>query len=277
MIQSYTTPPGNAFSRHFVPHVLNPQIEYLAECRPMCFAMGNAVRLLKAKVAQLDVDTADQDANAFLCDAIDTFVQERISYAEVSVTKNGADRIVDGDIILTYGNHRLARKSIEHAWAAGKSFGVIVVDDPYDRTGRELVKLLCQKGIAVSYVQQMRGLACHMERVSKVLLGVEAVFSDGSLYGASGTSDIAMAASSSNVSVIALCESLGVDRDRVPTDNFTYNEIDPERCSADSFRLLFDAVPAKYVGALLTEYEESRWGTPSEAVQAVLRAKDDIN
>ncbi len=108
------------------------------------------------------------------------------------------------------------------------------------------------------------------------MLGAEAVFANGSIYGAAGTADIAMAATSLGKPVIVLCESINVDRDRVATDSITYNEIDPERCSEDSFRLLFDTTRAKYVSNLITEYEESSGSSPSQAVQTVLRTKEDI-
>jgi len=277
VIESYETPPGNAFSRHFVSHVLNPQIEYLKQCRPMCFAMGNAIRLLKAKVSLIDIDMEDRDAIQFLCDFIDGFIQERIRYAEVAVTRNAVDLIEDGDAILTYGNQGLVRKALEQAWSEGVKFDVAIVDDPYDQTGLELAKELRQHGIRVSYYPQAGALTYNLRRATKVFLGAEAIFANGALYGPSGTCDIAMAASSLNKPVIALCESVNVDRDRVATDSLAYNEIDPERCSGDSFRLLFDTTRDVFVSILITEYEESSGSTPSQAVQQVLRTKEDPN
>lgn len=146
VIESYKTPPGNAFSRHFVSHVLNPQIEYLIECRPMCFAMGNAIRLLKARVSQLDLDTDDADAIEDLVESINIFIQERIFVAAVGIAHEAASMIHDGDVVLTYGGPRLVRAALEKAWDQGMRFDLIVVNDSSDpKAGKDLAKLFQQR------------------------------------------------------------------------------------------------------------------------------------
>jgi len=259
--------------------VLNPQIDYLTECRPMCFAMGNAIRLLKTKITLVSLEMSDTEASDFICDFIENFIHERIRLAEVAVLRIGRNHIQDGDTILTYCHSRLVRKLLEKAWSEGVKFKVIILDDIHDRTGQELAGLLVQLGVQVTYAQlypHLGGLTYHLSRATKVLLGTEAVFANGALYGPAGTSDIALAATSLRKPVIALSESINIDRDRVATDSVTYNEIDPEQCSADSFRLLFDTTRDSYVSYLVTEYEESSGKTPSLSVQAVLRAKEEI-
>src|SRR5689334_2535297 len=103
VIESYETPKGNSLSRHFIPHVLNPQIEYLTECRPMCFAMGNAIRLLKGRVNQFDIDTAEDEAKEDLLEWIDSLIHERVTLAEDAIAQNAAESINEGDTIITYG------------------------------------------------------------------------------------------------------------------------------------------------------------------------------
>ncbi|KAI5924677.1 hypothetical protein F4810DRAFT_718942 [Camillea tinctor] len=252
VIDSYNTPPGNTLARHLTPHVLNPQIDYLTACRPMCFSMGNAIRWLKLQVSKIDPDVPEQEAKKQLCDSIDSFIQERISVADFVITEKAARRIVNGDTILVFGRSTLVERTLLHAHSAGTRFSVIVIDDPYEKKGQVLSKTLAAEGISVSYCGDFGGLRWHVQRASMVLLCAESMFSNGSMYGRSGSCDLAIAAKALEIPVTVLCETINIT-DRVATDSLTYNEIDPERCSAASFRLLFDATLAKYLSVVITE------------------------
>ncbi|EHA47450.1 hypothetical protein MCOR27_003915 [Pyricularia oryzae] len=277
VLLSYEAPAGNSFSRHFVPYVLNPQIEYLTECRPMCFAMGNAIRQIKSRVSELDIETSDKTSIKTLCKAVDAFIEEKINYAEVIVTKNAADMIADGDVLLTYGHHRLVQKAMQLAWADGKRFSVVVVADSTGANGRDLAKLLHTEGVKVSYVPRLVELSGILRPGTKVMLGVESVFANGALYAPLGTSDIAAAAALRDIPVIALSESINVDRDRVAIEPLTYNEIEPDKFTGDGFRLLFDTTREEHVSVLITEFETETGNAPPSAVLAILRKQDDPN
>ncbi|KAJ4306501.1 hypothetical protein N0V88_001304 [Collariella sp. IMI 366227] len=275
VIESYETPEGNSLSRHLVPHVLNPQIEYLTECRPMCFAMGNAIRLLKGKVNKFDIDAAEEEAKEDLLEWIDVLLNERITLAEYAIARNAAESINEGDTILTYGRHRLVEKTLLDAKQSGKSFDVTIIDDPYEREGQELAQTLRQAGIPVLYSPNLGGLRPKVAAASNVFLGGEAIFANGSLQASSGTADVAMAAENAGVKVIVLCETINFDRDRVSVDSLTYNEIDPERNTADCFRLLFDNTHEKYITGVMTEFESGGGNSPAQAILALLRKQED--
>ncbi|KAL2019989.1 hypothetical protein VTK56DRAFT_8989 [Thermocarpiscus australiensis] len=275
VVESYKTPEGSSLSRHFVPHVLNPQIEYLTECRPMCFAMGNAIRLLKAKVNKFDINTPQDVAKEGLLEWIDFLINERITLAEYVIARNAAESIMEGDTILTYGRHRLVEKTLLNAKKIGKSFNVIIIDDPYERQGQELAKELRQADIHVLYSPNLGGLRPKVAAATNVFLGGEAIFANGSLNAPSGTADVAMAAMNAGVKVIVLCETINFDRERVSVDALTYNEIDPERNTADCFRLLFDNTHDKYITGVITEFESGGGNSPAQAILALLRKQED--
>ncbi|KAH8664135.1 hypothetical protein BX600DRAFT_381752 [Xylariales sp. PMI_506] len=252
VISSYTTPPGHTLARHFTPHVLNPQIEYLTACRPMCFSMGNAIRWLKLQVSKIDTDATEDDAKRELCRAIDTFITERITVADEVITESAARYIHDEDVILTYGRSAIVEQTILLAHEMGTKFSVIVIDDPFAQPGQQLARILSAQGIKVSYSGDFGGLTNHMRRATKVFVAAEAMFSNGSLYARSGTCDVALAANALEKQVLTLCETINIT-ERVSNDSLTYNEIDPEKSSAASFRLLFDTTPDKYLQLLITE------------------------
>ncbi|KAK3373702.1 translation initiation factor eif-2b-like protein [Lasiosphaeria ovina] len=275
VIESYETPKGNSLSRHFVPHVLNPQIEYLTECRPMCFSMGNAIRLLKAKVNKFDIDTPEDEAKEGLLGAIDVFIKERVMLAEFVIARNAAAIIKDGEHVLTYGRHRLVEKTLLQASEDGKTFEVSIVDDPYDGGGRELAKALRHAGIRVFYSPNLGGLNAIAHRATNAFLGAEAIFANGSLQAPAGTADVAIAVSAQLKKVIALCETINFDRERISVDALTYNEVDPERNTTESFRLLFDNTRDKYISGVVTEFETGSGLSPAQSILALLRKQED--
>ncbi|KAI1266709.1 translation initiation factor eIF-2B subunit delta [Xylariaceae sp. FL1019] len=273
VIDAYITPAGNTLARHLTPHVLNPQIEYLSACRPMCFSMGNAIRWLKLQVSKIDPDVAEADAKKQLCANIDTFIQERVTMADIEIISKAAIYVNEGDTILVYGGNRLVERALLHAHsAAGKNFGVIVVDDPFDPKGQALTRTLLAKGIKVSYSGDFSGLRRQLERADWVLFGAEAVFSNGALYGRAGTCDIAIAAHDLGKQIFVLSESINIT-ERVSTDSLTYNEIDPELCTGAAFRLLYDTTPSKYLTTIITDVAD----VDATSVSFLLRKLEDSN
>lgn len=276
VIETYEAPPGQTFIRNFLPHCLNPQIEYLTGCRPMCFSMGNAIRLIKAKIAKLvELNKSDEEAKESLCQSIELFLQERVLYAADSIARKALGSIQDGDTILTYGNPRLVRIALQRAWAKGRKFEVAIVDDPFDRSGQELAKSLRNDGIRVYYHPSLAGIAINVKRVTKVLLGAEAMFANGSMYAQAGTADIALAAKDADIPVIALLETVNCDRERMAVDALTYNEISPDQCTADSFRLLFDTTRDRYISMVVTESEDANASGLSSSILSVLKRLDE--
>ncbi|KAG6038675.1 hypothetical protein E4U41_003910 [Claviceps citrina] len=267
VIDAYTTPHGNTFSRHFTSHVLNPQIEYLSACRPMCFSMGNAIRWLKLQISKIDIDLPDADAKHMLCQSIDGFIHEHIVLADFVIVKTAADRIsTDDEVVLTYAHHKLVERALLQAKADGKRFRVILVDDPFERVGIEHAKRLAAAGVPVTYVSDLGALRTHLQEATMVLAAAEAMFSNGSMYARAGTSDIAMMAADLGVRVVALSETVNFT-ERLSIDSLTYNEIDPASSTDEGFRLLFDTTRDKFISVVVTELGNSS----AMAVPAILR------
>ncbi|RFU79257.1 translation initiation factor eif-2b subunit delta [Trichoderma arundinaceum] len=271
VIDSYTTPHGTTLSRHFTSHVLNPQIVYLTACRPMCFSMGNAIRWLKLQISKIDIDMADSDAKKLLCEAIDSFIHERITLADLVIVNTAADMIAEDDVILTYAQHHLVERALLKAKANGKRFKVILVDDPFERVGLGHVKKLAAAGIPVAYSPDFGALRTNLQESTTVLVAAEAMFSNGAMYARAGTCDVATAAFDLGMRVISLCETINFT-ERVSIDSLTYNEIDPERNTDEEFRLLFDTTRDKSISAVVTELGICS----AKSVPAILRKLEEL-
>ncbi|KAL5612899.1 hypothetical protein BROUX41_004024 [Berkeleyomyces rouxiae] len=270
VIESYSAPQGTSMSRHFTPHVLNPQIEYLAVCRPLCFAMGNAIRRIKVVITKIEIDTPEAEAKQLLFEVIDSMLHERITIADNVIAHNTANLIKDGDVIMTYASHRLVEISLQLARSNGRKFRAVIIDDPFQLDGLGLAKRLKADGIHITYYPDLSGLRAGLEDATIVMVGAEAMFSNGAMYARSGTADLAIATKTFGTRLYALNQSINFT-DRVALDSLTYNEIDPDLNRETGIRLLFDTTRPEYIGSLISDYGE----TPLSTVATLRRLQEE--
>ncbi|KAI5306313.1 hypothetical protein KEM56_001443 [Ascosphaera pollenicola] len=228
VIESYVTPPKNSLTRHLTTH-LSPQITYLTSCRPLSVSQGNAIRAIKLAISSIDPSVPDNEAKVFLCEYIDQYIRERITVAGQVITNSAADKIRDGDIVLTYGHSHSIQKALLLAHSLGKKFRVVIVDTRPLFEGKSLARTLADAGLDVRYFY-ITGLHHAMKDVTKVFLGAHAMMSNGQLYARVGTAMVAMAAKERiggiTTPVIVCCETVKFV-DRVALDSVVLNEIAP--------------------------------------------------
>ncbi|PMD59260.1 IF-2B-domain-containing protein [Hyaloscypha bicolor E] len=266
VIESYTTPPQNSLSRHLTSHVLSPQIEYLSSCRPLSISMGNAIRWLKLEVSKVDVSVPDAEAKKGLCDAIDVFIRERVTFADQVIARSAADKIKNGDVIMTYAKSSIVQRALVTAHEEGKKFRVIIVDSRPLHEGKHLAAALVKIGMDVKYCL-INGLSHNIQDVTKVLLGAHAMMSNGRLFSRIGTALVAMEANEADKPVIVLCETIKFT-ERVALDSIVHNEIAPSdelvipggplENWGDIKKLqlcnpMYDVTPADYIQMIVTE------------------------
>ncbi|MDI1489321.1 MAG: hypothetical protein OHK93_008599 [Ramalina farinacea] len=225
VISSYTTPVATSLPRHLTTH-LSSQIDYLISYRPLSVSQGNAIRWLKVAISAVDISTPEEQAKSDLCIGIDNFIREKISVADQVIAASGAERIKDGDVIMTYAKSSIVEKTLAEAFYQGKRFKVVVIDSHPLYEGRNLARALVDLGVEVQY-SLINGLAHVVGPVTKTFLGAHAMMSNGRLYSRLGTAMVAMMAKDVNSPVMVCCESVKVT-DRVALDSFVHNEIAPE-------------------------------------------------
>lgn len=245
VIADYVVPPDMELNRNIVHH-LSAQINFLVYQRPMCTGLGNAMRWLKSEAIALPSDMNDDVAKNHLITMIGDYIRERITAAGDVIADSGADKIQDGDVILTYGISSTVQRLLLTAHAMGRRFRVIVVDCRPHNDGRKLVRRLVEADLSnldsnetskdnsdvdseqnisyTNYTSNVKGrgrnglsggityapitaLSFLMRDVSKVFLGAEAFFANGAMLSRSGTSMVALAAHSFHVPVIVACET----------------------------------------------------------------------
>ena len=232
--------------------------------------MGSAIRWLKVQISAVDVSTEESVAKLDLCNAIDIYIQEKITLASEVIAKKAKEKICDGDVILTFAKSNVVQKTLVEAYRQGKKFRVIVVDSRPLFEGKNLAQALSTLGLDVQY-SLMHGLDHVIRHATKVFLGAHAMMSTGKLYSRIGTALIAMAAKDALVPVIVCCESVKFT-ERSDLDSFVHNEIAPpeelfvpgkstSRLSEwvdvpnlQILNLMYDLTPAEYINIVFTEY-----------------------
>ncbi|PYH89765.1 IF-2B-domain-containing protein [Aspergillus ellipticus CBS 707.79] len=226
VIEAYTTPLGTSLARHLTTH-LSHQITYLSTCRPLSISQGNAIRALKLAISSIDPSVPEADAKAELSDFIDSFIREKITVADQVIAGSAAQKIQDGDVIVTFAGSSIVKQTLLTAHKQGKKFRVSIIDSRPLFEGKNLARTLANAGLDVQY-SLMNGISHAIKDATKVFLGAHAMTSNGRLYSRVGTALVAMSAKERaggvEVPVIVCCETVKFT-DRVALDSIVVNEI----------------------------------------------------
>ncbi|KAL4779368.1 hypothetical protein BJX76DRAFT_91438 [Aspergillus varians] len=226
VIEAYTTPMGTSLARHLTTH-LSHQITYLSTCRPLSISQGNAIRALKLAISSFDPSTPEAQAKSSLCEFIDSFIREKITVADQVIAGSAAQKIKDGDVVVTFAGSSIVKQTLLTAFKQGKKFRVSIIDSRPLFEGKNLARTLANAGLEVQYCL-MSGISHAIKDATKVFLGAHAMTSNGRLYSRVGTALVAMSAKERargvEIPVIVCCETVKFT-DRVALDSIVVNEI----------------------------------------------------
>lgn len=226
VIEAYTTPKGTSLARHLTTH-LSHQITYLSTCRPLSISQGNAIRALKLAISSIDPSVPEAQAKTTLCEFIDSFIREKITVADQVIAGSAAQKIKDGDVVVTFAGSSIVKQTLLAAFKQGKKFRVSIIDSRPLFEGKNLARTLANAGLEVQY-SLISGLSHAVKEATKVFLGAHAMTSNGRLYSRVGTALVAMSAKERaggvEIPVIVCCETVKFT-DRVALDSIVVNEI----------------------------------------------------
>ncbi|KAL6233368.1 hypothetical protein BDW75DRAFT_232032 [Aspergillus navahoensis] len=226
VIEAYTTPKGTSLARHLTTH-LSHQITYLSTCRPLSISQGNAIRALKLAISSIDPSVPETQAKTTLCDFIDSFIREKITVADQVIAGSAAQKIKDGDVVVTFAGSSIVKQTLLAAFKQGKKFRVSIIDSRPLFEGKNLARTLANAGLEVQY-SLISGLSHAVKDATKIFLGAHAMTSNGRLYSRIGTALVAMSAKERaggvEIPVIVCCETVKFT-DRVALDSIVVNEI----------------------------------------------------
>ncbi|KAI3668946.1 hypothetical protein L6452_40163 [Arctium lappa] len=270
-IMEYSSPKEKALNRDLTAK-LNSYVSFLIECRPLSISMGNAIKFVKSRIANLPLTLSESEAKTNLLSEINKFINEKIILADKVIVQHAVTKVRDGDVLLTYGSSSAVEMILLHAHELGKKFRVVIVDARPKLEGRLLLRRLLGKGISCTYIH-LNGVSYIMGQVTRVFLGASSVLANGTVYSRVGTACVAMVANACGVPVIVCCEAYKF-HERVQLDSICCNELgdsdailkvqgreeinDLKDIANDEnlqvLNLTYDATPSDYVSMIITDY-----------------------
>ena len=185
---------------------LSDAARVLLQTRPTAVSLPNGIRYVMHRVNQAKSGTtAAADLKLVAIKAADDFL-DLTRTAVGRIGKIGANRIRDGDILLTHCNSKAAISVMTTAWREGKKFQVYATETRPRFQGRLTAQALARVGIPVTLILD-DSVRYFMQDVDTVLVGADAITANGALVNKVGTSMVALAAHEVHVKVFVAAES----------------------------------------------------------------------
>lgn len=230
--------------------------DVLIASRPTAISLWNGVQYVFKDTSKLT--TAEEYRSTVIKNA-DHFVK-RSKNALKTIGKLGANRIRDGDKVLTHCNSKAAIAVMAEAWAQGKRFEAFCTESRPWRQGVLTANDLAKLGIPCTMIIDS-AVRYVMKDLDLVLVGADTIASNGALINKIGTSQVALAAHEARVSFNVCAETFKFSprtiygemvkiEERDATEVVKPGEVPPE---VRIFNPVFDATPPEYIDAIITE------------------------
>ncbi len=230
--------------------------ETILSSRPTAVSLWNGVH---ATIRGVNEATTVDDARALVSDNAVAFCEHSKKAVEM-IARIGAQRIEDGDTIMTHCNSSTALGIIKEAHRQGKDIKVYATESRPWRQGILTVNDLADAGVDITLIIDS-AVRTVMKKTDRVFVGADTVTSHGALINKIGTSHLALAAYEARVNFYACAETykfspMTVFGDMVAIEERDISEVirpGEVRDSVKVFNPVFDSTPAKYIDAIITE------------------------
>ena len=185
--------------------------------------MRNSIRWLKLEISTISIDLPENAAKKLLLEKIDNYIREKITVADQAIVDAAVQKIVDGDVIVTFAKSSVVQMVLAEAHRRKIKFRVVIVDSRPLMEGAQMCKALSEIGVDCTY-SLIHALSYAIRDATKVYLGAHAMLSNGRLYSRVGTAAVAMYAKEFEIPVIVCCESIKFT-DKVGLDSIVSNEL----------------------------------------------------
>ena len=235
---------------------LKESADILIASRPTAVSLWNGVHATLLGVE--DADTVD-GVRAVVIRNADAFIT-RSEGAVKAIARIGANRIEDGDVILTHCNSSAAIGAIIEAHRQGKRFRVYATESRPWRQGLLTVRDLSEAGVDVTLIIDSV-VNSVMKHVTKVFVGADTITSHGALINKVGTSMVALAAHEARVQLYVCSETykfspMTLSGEMVKIEEREVSEIIAPGDLPEGVRVfnpVFDCTPASHIDGIITE------------------------
>ncbi|HEY3420954.1 MAG TPA: ribose 1,5-bisphosphate isomerase [Methanomassiliicoccales archaeon] len=230
--------------------------DLLLESRPTAVSLWNGVHsVFKRTVAITDLE----EYRSALVRNADEFVS-RSNEALKIIGHLGANRIQDGDRVMTHCNSKAALSAIITAWQEGKKIEAVVTESRPWRQGVLSANDLARAGVPTTIIVDS-AVRYMMKDVDAVFVGADTICSNGALINKIGTSQVALAAHEARVPFTVCAETFKFSPRSIYGEKVKIEERDATEivrpgeipASVRIFNPVFDATPPEYIDSIVTE------------------------
>ncbi len=175
-----------------------------------------------------------------------------------------ANRIVDGDVLITISNSLCVRRVIKLLVDQGRRFEVYVMESRPGMEGLDTASYLNDLGVK-TYLIVDSAARFFMKNIKKAIIGAEAIAVNGAIVGKVGTSLLSLIANEARVRVFVVAplykfslETIHGELVKLPEGDWRLlMSPDVRKSLPDEYRArapLYDVAPANYIDGIATEY-----------------------
>ena len=236
--------------------------EYLKSARPTAVSLPNGVNFVVSHARRtLESNRPLDEVRSVTIAAAEDFVKQSLEAVQ-KIVEIGAKRIVDGDHLLTHCNSETAIKMILKAHEMGKRISVFVTESRPRYQGRISAGILAKNGVPTSLIVDSAARV-YMGKVDKVIVGADAIASNGAVVNKIGTAQLAVLAHEARARFFVAAESYKLSPatflgELVEIEERSITEVVPEAWLQSNPNLRvknpgFDVTPPEYIDLIITE------------------------
>ncbi|SEW26603.1 ribose 1,5-bisphosphate isomerase [Halobacterium jilantaiense] len=244
---------------------------HLRDTRPTAVSLPNSLRYV---LRNLDGETV-ATLRASAVDAAESF-RDQLDRAQDDLGEIGANRLRDGDVVMTHCHSTDALACVKAAIDDGKHIEAVVKETRPRKQGHITAEQLRDWDVPVTMIVDNAGRR-YLDEVDHVLVGADSIAADGSVINKVGTSMLAVSARERGVPVMVAAQTLKLHPDTLTghtveiemrDETEVLSDDDRERLgSPDVENPAFDVTPPRYVDAIVTE----RGQFPPESIVTLMR------
>jgi len=244
---------------------------HLRDTRPTAVSLPNSLRYV---LRNLEGETVDA-LRASAVDAAEDF-RDQLERAQDDLGEMGANRLRDGDVVMTHCHSTDALACVKAAIDDGKHIEAVVKETRPRKQGHITAEQLREWDVPVTVIVDNAGRR-YLDEVDHVLVGADSIAADGSVVNKVGTSMLAVSARERGVPVMVAAQTLKLHPDTLTGHTVEIEMRDEtEVLAADDRERMgnpdvenpaFDVTPPRYVDAIVTE----RGQFPPESIVTLMR------
>jgi len=243
----------------------------LYDTRPTAVSLPNALRYVFQRMSGDSVDQLRASAVA----AADQFCTQ-LERAQENLGRVGANRLRDGDTVMTHCHSTDALACVEAAVEQGKELSAIVKETRPRNQGHITARQLRDLGVPVTLIVDSAARR-YLDEADHVLVGADSIAADGSVVNKIGTSGLAVSARERGVPIMTAAQTIKLHPDTLTGHTVEIEMRDESEVIDDETRAdigdievhnpAFDVTPPRYMDAIVTE----RGQFPPESIVTLIR------